>query len=44
MPGSRVAYPPEFRQKMVELVQSGRSPEALAKEFEPTVQTKSSGS
>ena len=39
MPRSRVAYPPEFRQKMVELVQSGRSPEALAKEFEPTAQT-----
>ncbi len=28
MPRSRVAYPPEFRQKMVELAQSGRSPEA----------------
>ena len=39
MPRSRVAYPPEFRQKIVELVQSGRSPEALAKEFEPTAQT-----
>jgi transposase len=34
-----VPYPPEFRQKMVELVHSGRSPDALAKEFEPSAQT-----
>jgi transposase len=39
MPRSRPAYRPEFRQKMVELVHSGRSPETLAKEFEPTAQT-----
>lgn len=39
MPRSRPAYPPEFRQKMVELVHAGRSPEELAKEFEPTAQT-----
>lgn len=39
MPRSRAAYPPEFRQKMVELVHAGRSPENLAKEFEPTAQT-----
>ncbi len=39
MPRSRVAYPPEFRQKLVELVGSGRSPEKLAKEFEPSAQT-----
>jgi transposase len=32
-------YPPEFRQKMVELVASGRGPEELAKEFEPSAQT-----
>ena len=36
MPKSRVSYPPEFRRQMVELVRAGRSPEALAKEFEPT--------
>ena len=36
MPRSRAAYAPEFRQKMVELVHAGRSPEELAKEFEPT--------
>ena len=39
MPRSRPAYPPEFRQKMVELVQAGRSPEETAKVFEPTAQT-----
>lgn len=32
----RNAYPPEFRRQMVELVRAGRSPEALAKEFEPS--------
>src|ERR1700760_2613470 len=32
------AYPPEFRQRMVELVRSGRTPEQLANEFEPSGQ------
>jgi transposase len=32
------AYPPEFRQRMVELVRSGRTPERLGKEFEPSAQ------
>ena len=31
-------YPPEFRQQMVELVRSGRTPESLAREFEPSGQ------
>ena len=31
-------YTPEFRWQMIELVRSGRSPESLAKEFEPTAQ------
>ncbi len=39
MPGSHRTYPPEFRRQMVELVESGRSPEMLAKEFEPSAQT-----
>lgn len=39
MSRSRPAYPPEFRQKMIELVHAGRNPEELAKEFEPTAQT-----
>jgi transposase len=35
----RAAYPPEFRRQMVELVRSGRTPEDLAREFEPTPQS-----
>jgi transposase len=35
----RVRYPLEFRQQMVELVRAGRSPKALAHEFEPSEQT-----
>jgi transposase len=31
-------YTLEFRRQMIELVRSGRSPESLAKEFEPTAQ------
>jgi len=36
MPNTRPAYPPEFRRQMVDLVRAGRSPEELAKEFEPS--------
>jgi transposase len=36
MPGSHSPYPPEFRRQMVELVRSGRTPEELAREFEPS--------
>ena len=39
MARTRPAYPPEFRQQMVELVRSGRTPEELSREFEPTAQT-----
>lgn len=39
MPGSHAPYPEEFRRRMVELVRSGRSPEELAREFEPSSQT-----
>ena len=35
----RAAYPPEFRRQMVELVRSGRTPEELSREFEPTPQS-----
>ena len=38
MPMSRPPYPPEFRAEMVRLVRSGRTPEDLAKQFEPTAQ------
>ncbi len=35
----RSPYPPEFREQMVALVRSGRTPDELAKEFEPSAQT-----
>ena len=36
---TRRAYPAEFRRQMVDLVRAGRSPEELAREFEPTAQS-----
>ncbi len=39
MAKGRGPYPAEFRRQMVELVQAGRSPEALAREFEPSAET-----
>jgi len=38
MSRTRRGYPPEYRQQLVELVRSGRSPAELAREFEPTAQ------
>src|SRR5580700_6869232 len=38
MPKSHRPYAPEFRRQMVDLVRSGRTPEALSREFEPTAQ------
>jgi transposase-like protein len=43
MPRYRTAYPPEFRRQMVDLVRSGRTPEELAREFEPTAQSSMAG-
>jgi transposase len=39
MASGRKVYPPEFKRRMVELVRAGRSPEELAKEFEPSANT-----
>jgi transposase len=39
VPRTRPAYAPEFRRQIIELVRSGRTPEELAKEFEPSAQT-----
>jgi transposase len=39
MPRHRAPYPPEFKEQMIALVRSGRSPESLSKEFEPTAQS-----
>ena len=38
MPKSRPPYPPELRRSLVEMVRAGRSPAALAEEFEPSEQ------
>ncbi len=34
MPKSRPPYPPEFRQRIIELVRKGRTPESLAEQFD----------
>ena len=39
MPKTRPPYPPKFRRQMVELVQAGRTPRELAREFEPSYET-----
>ena len=38
MPKTRPPYSPEFRRQVIDLVRAGRSPEDLAREFEPTAQ------
>ena len=38
MPRTRLPYPPEYRQQIIELVRAGRSPEKLSREFEATAQ------
>ena len=35
----RGRYPPEYRERIVELARVGRSPRSLAREFDPTAQT-----
>ena len=39
MPIPKPPYPAEFRQQMVELVQAGRAPAQLAREFDVSVQS-----
>ena len=39
MAQGKKTYPAEFKGRMVELVRAGRSPEELAKEFEPSPNT-----
>jgi transposase len=38
MPKSHPPYSPEFRQRIVELVRKGRTPEELARQFKPSAQ------
>ena len=44
MAGSRGRYPPEYKEQIVELVRSGRSPGSLAREFEPRSRRSGTGS
>ena len=39
MAKTRPPYAPEFRRQIIELVRAGRTPNELAKEFEPTAQS-----
>ena len=39
MPKTRLPYAPAFRRQMVDLIRAGRTPEELAREFEPTAQS-----
>ena len=39
MPKTRKPYPSEFREQLIALVRAGRTPEDLAREFEPTAQS-----
>jgi transposase len=32
-------YPPEFRQRLIELVRTGQTPEEVARKFEPSAQS-----
>jgi transposase len=38
MPKSHRPYSPEFRQRIIELVRKGRTPEELGHQFEPSAQ------
>ena len=39
MPRTHPRYAPEYRQRIIELAQAGRSVSELARQFEPTVET-----
>jgi transposase len=39
MPRTRAPYSPEFREQIVALIRAGRTPEDLAREYEPSEQT-----
>ena len=38
MPKSHRPYSPDFRQRIIDLVRKGRTPEELARQFEPSAQ------
>lgn len=39
MPNTRKPYPDEFKKKLIALVRRGRTPEELARQFEPSAQS-----
>jgi len=39
MPKSHKPYPREFKERLIEMVRAGRTPEELAEKFEPTAQS-----
>jgi transposase len=39
MPKTRPAYPPQLRERLIELARTGRTPEELGRQFEPSAQT-----
>ena len=39
MPKTRPPYPPELRARLIELARTGRTPEELGRQFEPSSQT-----
>ena len=39
MPKSHKAYPRELKDRLIEMVRAGRTPEELAEKFEPTAQS-----
>jgi len=39
MPRGKPPYPAEYRARLVDLVRSGRTPEELAREFEPSAES-----
>ena len=43
MPKTHSPYPVELKQRLVELVRAGLTPEELAQKFEPTAQTMRGG-
>lgn len=38
-PAPPLPYPDEFRERLIDLVRAGESPESLSRRFEPTAQT-----
>ena len=39
MPKTRPPYPPQLRARLIELARTGRTPEELGRQFEPSAQT-----